>query len=51
MYCTYWLYNFYIFIWFLERFIPFYMYFADVPPDDPLGETYCRGLNFLMSIL
>ena len=23
----------------------FYMYFADAPPDEPLGKTDCCGLN------
>ena len=23
----------------------FYMYFADAPPDEPLGETHCCGFN------
>ena len=25
--------------------VTFYMYFADVPPDEPLGETECCGFN------
>ena len=29
----------------------FYMYFADVPPDEPLGETDCCTFNVLVSIL
>ena len=32
-------------------FIVFYMYFADVPPDEPLGKTDCYSFNILMSIL
>ena len=30
---------------FLYSFIAFYMYFADVSPDEPLGETDCGGFN------
>ena len=26
-------------------FVAFYMYFADAPPDEPLGETDCCGFN------
>ena len=30
---------------FLKRFIVFCMYFANAPPDEPLGETGCCGFN------
>ena len=33
------------FIAFLQHFIVFYMYFADAPPDEPLGEANCCGFN------
>ena len=36
---------------FYADFMVFYMYFADAPPDEPLGETDCCGFNVLMSIL
>ena len=25
----------------------FYVYFADAPPDEPLGETDCCGFNVI----
>ena len=41
MCCTYWL----VFTFFMPIFIVFYMYFADAPPDEPLGETDCCGFD------